>query len=193
MRLVAASLALLATASVTTLAAAQGDPIGDDDELRTVPVLRLALGPIVGFTPDTHAEIALEATVGISALQGITGGVALNAEGGYLFASGDDDGALHAGHLTLGIGWGALGMAITYQPRIIVGTYADDLAIGMRNGVTLHLFADLASIEVGHQFLSARAVGPDPDARELRHDVRMMLGLNPAAFVFLLSEAADAL
>ncbi len=192
MRLAASLSAAAATLLFALSAAAQRDPIGDDDELRTVPVLRLALGPSLNFTPDAHAEVAMEATLGLSALQGIDGGVALNAEGGYMFASGEDDGSFNAGHLTLGIGWGALGMAITYQPRFIIGSYADDLAIGMRNGVTLHLLADLASIEVGHQFVSTRDVGT-PDARELRHDVRMMLGLNPAAAVYLLTEAVDAI
>lgn len=177
---------------VPVRAFAQTDSIRSDDDIRMVPVLRFALGPSLNFTPESHAEVALETTLGVSALQGIVGGVALNAEGGYTYESGWKSGTLHAGNLTLGVGWGALGMAITYQPRLILGTYAGDLAVGMRNGVTVHLFADLASVELGHQFVSAQADG-DPATKELRHDVRMLIGLNPAAFVYLLTEAADAL
>lgn len=157
-----------------------------------MPVLRLALGPAIGITPEVHPELAFETTLGLSALQGIDGGIALNAEGGYLFSSGDDGGTLNAGHLTLGVGWGTLGMAATYQPRFIVGSYADDLAIGMRNGVTLHALADLASVEVGHQFLSARDVEAGGDARGLRHEVRVLVGFNPAAILYIVSAALDA-
>jgi hypothetical protein len=190
-RLVSSLLALSLLAATSDVFAQ--DPIGDDDELRAVPVLRVAVGPSASFTPEMHAELAVETTAGVSALQGIVGGIALNAEAGFLHESGLSKSGLNAGVLTLGVGYGALGMAVTYQPRLVVGVYRAEPAVGMRNGIALHLFADLASLELGHQFVSVVEYDDLGIERTLRHDARLMLGLNPAALVYLVTEVNDAL
>ncbi len=181
MRLDAAAIALVGAVAIPSAARAQ-DAVGDD-EVRTVPVVRLAMGPVVGFAPEVHPELALDATVGASALQGIVGGFALNVEGGYTFESGHEDAALHAANATVGIGYGAFGSAVTYQPRLILGSYGGDFAVGMRNGVALHLVGDIVSAELAHQFLAGGFSSGDA-AYPFRHDVRLMLGINPAALAY---------
>lgn len=195
MRVLAIAVAVVATVASPSRAPAQtiADDLRNDQEVRTVPVARLALGPVVAFAPEVHPELALDATIGASALQGIVGGFALNVEGGYTFESGHEEDALHAANATVGLGYGAFGSAFTYQPRLIVGSWGGDFAIGMRNGIALHLVGDVASAEIAHQFLKGDFSSGGDGAYPFRHDVRLMLGLNPAALVYavvLLNDAA---
>jgi hypothetical protein len=195
MRVLVIAVAVLGAVTSASRVQAQtiADDLRNDEEVRTVPVARLALGPVVAFAPEVHPELALDATIGASALQGIVGGFALNVEGGYTFESGHEDDALHAANVTVGLGYGALGSAVTFQPRLILGSWGGDLAIGMRNGVALHLAGDVVSAEIAHQFLKGDFSSGGDGAYPFRHDVRLMLGLNPAALVYgivLLNDAA---
>jgi hypothetical protein len=54
-----------------------------------------------------------------------------------------------------------------------VGTIDDSSAIGMRNGLRGYYFADMVSLEVGHQFVHHH--------HGLHHDIHLLLGVNPWA------------
>jgi hypothetical protein len=87
--------------------------------------------------------------------------------------SADFGEGLHAFHFTAGLGYGVFFLAFVYQPRLIVGTIDDSSAIGMRNGLRGYYFADMVSLEVGHQFVHHH--------HGLHHDIHILLGVNPWA------------
>jgi hypothetical protein len=150
------------------------------EDLAAAPLARLALGPAFHVSP--HAErgtqLALDATLGLNAaFQGWRdAGLVLTGEGGYAY----DGVGLHAAQATLGIGWGHPLIFFSYHPRVLVGSAGDGLALGMRNGLTLHGVGDLVSLEIGEQFFH--------DTGGMHHDARVMFGLNPGAFAFLLTK-----
>ncbi len=89
-------------------------------------------------------------TGGFAALFNVDrGGFGVNPELGYTY----DASGLNAFNLTCGVGWGFSVLAVGYHPRLIVGNDKGMNAIGMRNGITAHLVADILSVEVGHQFV----------------------------------------
>lgn len=171
----------LATVALLTLASPSR---AEDGEVRVVPVVRVAMGPSFQVKPeaDTLTSFVLDATAGASALQGIFGGLILNGELGYAFDNRGDD--LNAFNLTAGIGYGNVAFGLTLQPRFLVGTVGDDLAVGMRNGIVIRGGADMLSLEVSHRFLHED--GP------LRHDAQILLGVNPAALVYIITRIQDA-
>jgi hypothetical protein len=67
---------------------------------------------------------------------------------------------------------------LAYHPRFLIGDLNDELAVGMRNSVIAHGFFDMVSLELGHQMID----GP----KVLEHDLRVMIGLNPAPIIWLL-------
>jgi hypothetical protein len=81
-------------------------------------------------------------------------------------------------NLTGGIGFGNYFFGLGYHPRFLIGDLNDELAVGMRSSVIGHFFFDMASLEFGHQLLD----GP----KGLEHDLRVMIGLNPAPIIWLL-------
>lgn len=192
MKLVIAALALVSTGALASTARAQS--VADEvrrGDFRAVPVTRIALGPVVALAPDAHAELALDATVGATAARDLDWDLVLNVEAGYSYESGHGPRELHAGNLTAGFGYGMPFLMFTFQPRLLVGAYGGELAIGMRNGVAARFAADIFSAEVAHQVVSTTIEPAGDDL--LRHDVRLMLGFNPAPFVYGILELDDAL
>jgi len=149
------------------------------DETAIAPIGRVALGPAFHVAPkaDKGTELGLDLSLGSNiALNGWGGpGPIFSIEGGYAF----DGIGLHAAHFTPGLGYGHPLLYISYNPRLLVGSAGDGVALGMRNGLTTHLLADLLSMEIGHQYVH--------DDRASQHSVRLMFGINPLAAVYALS------
>ncbi len=145
-----------------------------------IPVLRLAMGPAFHTAPESEkgTEIALDLTAGLmfSAANWEGVGAVLVPELGYTF----DGLGLHAFNATLGLGFGHPLGFVAYQPRLIVGRADGDRALGMRNGLAFHVLGDMGSLEVGHQFVEFND--------HYHHDLRVMVGVNPASFIFVLSQ-----
>lgn len=143
------------------------------------PIARFALGTGIHVAPkaDEGAHLAFETTLGANiALEGWGGaGPIFSLEGGYAY----DGIGLHAAQLAPGVGYGHPMLYVTYHPRLLVGSAGDGFAIGMRNGLTGHLVADLLSLEVGHQYVH--------DDRANQQSVRVMFGINPAAAIYAIS------
>ncbi|MFT3770683.1 MAG: hypothetical protein QM820_35105 [Minicystis sp.] len=169
-RLLACGLAL---AAMVRAAEARADSM-------TIPVVRFALGPAFHLAPqqDPSTRIAADITAGFtydggSFTKGGSVGWLLHPELGYTY----DGLGLNAFNATCGFGVGTLAVDVAYQPRLIVGTVDDaGAAVGMRNGIMLHAFVDIASVEVGHQFVRWGGA--------FHHDVRVFLGINPASIVW---------
>jgi hypothetical protein len=175
---VVASLIALAAATQVTPARAEGD------DVPLVPVFRIALGPAIHVAPKTEeqVELGLDVTAGAMVMIGDDAlSLIVDPELGYAF----DSLGIHAFNLTCGVGLGSPLAALLYQPRLILGTGDGELAVGMRNGLGFHVLADLGSLEIGHQFVHLDG--------GLHHDVRVMFGVNPAAFVFLVMGLSEAL
>jgi hypothetical protein len=153
-----------------------------DDSPYVTPVVRVAMGPSFQVAPEADAltSFALDATAGASALSGLLGGLILNGELGYAFDTRGDD--LHAFNLTAGVGYGNVGFGVTLQPRLLLGTIGDELAVGMRNGFVLRGGADALSLEVSHRFLHHDG---------LSHDIQLLFGVNPAALVYVVATLQD--
>jgi hypothetical protein len=81
-------------------------------------------------------------------------------------------------NLAGGVGFGNLYFGLAYHPRFLIGDLNDELAVGMRNSVIGHAFFDMVSLEFAHQMVD----GP----KVLEHDLRVMIGLNPAPIIWLL-------
>ncbi|MFO0547273.1 MAG: hypothetical protein U0271_02735 [Polyangiaceae bacterium] len=145
-----------------------------------VPDFRIAMGPAVHVAPrgDTGVSYALDLTVGFT---GVVGeryeGLVFNPELGYTF----DTVGLHAFDLRFGIGGGNAFGAVVYQPHLLAGTLEGDTAIGVRNSLQGKFFADILSLEVGHQLIYADG--------DFHQSVNVMFGVNPASFLFLIVSA----
>lgn len=143
------------------------------------PITRLALGPAFHLSPkaDEGTRLGLDATVGANVAVNGWGdsGPIFSLEAGYAY----DSLGLHAAQFSPGIGYGHPILYLTYNPRLLVGSAGDGLALGMRNSLTTHLVADLLSVEIGHQYVR--------DDRASQQSVRLMLGVNPAAAVYAIS------
>ena len=99
----------------------------------------------------------------------------MSAEVGYAY-----DGATeHAFQLVPGIGYGHPLAFVSYHPHLLIGSAYDQTSFGLRNGLTMHLLVDMVSLEIAEQFVSAAGA---------HHDVRVMFGVNPAAFVYAISK-----
>ncbi len=104
----------------------------------------------------------------------------LNPELGYAY----DGWGFHAFNATVGVGFGHAVGFVAYHPRLLAGSVGDYSAVGMRNGLTMHALADMASLEIGHQF-----VGFDG---KMHHDIHLMFGVNPLGFMYVVAKLADA-
>ena len=162
---IAISLSLLATA-----ASARAEP-----EVDATPVLRFAVGPVFRVAPaaEKSVDFAVDVTAGYARLFG-RGDVAFALDPEIGFSA--DGSGLTALNVTCGVGLGSLMAAVTYNPRLIVGTDHGATTIGMRNGLMLHAFLDMANLEIGHQV--TRYDGA------LHQSVQLLAGVNPAAFIF---------
>jgi len=175
---------LFALAGTLTAALVVTTEAHADDDWAFLPVFRIALGPAIHVAPERekHVELGLDLTAGFAAMPTESfAGPIVNPELGYSF----DSLGIHAFNLTCGVGFGTPLAALLYHPRLIVGTLDGEAAVGMRNSLTFHALADLGSIEIGHQFVSIDG--------ELHHDIRVMFGVNPLGFVYIVSAATDFL
>lgn len=153
-----------------------------------IPIVRLAMGPTVHFAPQDRPGVnfGLDVTVGG---MGYSEGFDLDSVG--LLLGGDlgyslDTHGLHAFVIAPAIGVGNILFAAAYHPRLVAGaTYEKDAAIGMRNSIAGHFFADSFTLDVGHQFVHYRD--------QLHHDIHILLGVNPAGLIYLLGRAVEAL
>lgn len=159
--------------------------LADDDGWDAVPVFRIALGPAIHVAPESEkqVELGLDLTAGAIMMPGGAEvlGLVIDPELGYAF----DSLGVHAFNLTCGIGAGNPFFAFLYQPRLIAGTLDGTPAVGMRNSFMIHALADMGSLEIGHQFVSIDGA--------LHHDIRVMFGVNPAAFFYVVAGIADVL
>ncbi len=175
----------IVVATIVLAASTVASPaLADEDSWPIVPVFRIALGPAIHVAPasEEQVELGLDVTAGAIAMLGEDAiSPIVNPELGYTF----DSLGIHAFNLTCGVGVGSPFAALLYQPRFVIGTGAGELAVGMRNGLGFHVLADLGSLEIAHQFMHLGG--------ELHHDVRVMFGVNPAAFVFLVMGLSEVL
>lgn len=148
------------------------------------PVLRIAMGPAVHFSPEPKAKVyyAVEPTVGLTWAKDDEG-LIWNVELGYAY----DAVGTHAFVLAPGVGYGTSALGVRYQPRILAGRGGGSALLGMRNSLVGYVGYDMFTLEVGHQF----AHWGSQDV--LRHDVRAQLGVNPAAIVGVLLAGAKSL
>jgi hypothetical protein len=177
MRRLASILLGLAACALTNVARA--------DDIDWLPVVRVAAGPAIHFAPASERTpfFALDVTAGMAA------GVSDWHVGDYAFVFNPELGysydaiGLNAFNATFGVGLGNAMIAVAYHPRFIAGRAAGETAVGMRNGLALHAVFDTLSLELGHQFVHYG------DA--YHHDVRILLGVNPAPFFKLLFWASS--
>lgn len=172
-----------ATFALTLLpATARAD---EDGFVLVVPAVRFGIGPALHLAPEpesNHVDVMLDVSAGADLVLGDRAakratGVLVNPEIGYTY----DGLGLHAFHATVGVGMSLFGLiGLTYNPRLVAGTW-NGPAIGMRNGVTLKVLADTASMEIGHQFVA--------DDLALHHAVNFVFAVNPGALAYVIYRA----
>lgn len=135
------------------------------------PVLRLSAGPSFHLAPEeksvTQLAFDVAAGAGFNVASLYRDSVQLLPELGYSY----DHFGSHLFTASLGVGYGNFAAAVLYQPRFLVGTEGGRAAFGVRNGLGLHVFNDIYSLEVSHQLIAAGG--------SFQQDVRVLLGLNP--------------
>lgn len=147
------------------------------DEL-PIPVLRLGFAPAVHLAPESEEQTTLgvDLTAGMQFPIGDDDFVVVpGVEAGYAF----DRIGVHTFNVALGIGAGHPYAFISYHPRFLVGKAGDATAVGMRNGLAMHVLMDIASLEIAQQFMHY--------GDGYHHDLRFTFGVNPAAFIFALA------
>lgn len=151
-----------------------------DEGVTFIPVLRLALGPSIHLAPaseeGTRLAVDITAGLGIAVGREKKAGFIFNPELGYAF----DGLGTHAFNLSAGIGFGHPLAYVSYQPRLLAGSASGSGLIGMRNGAVFHVLYDMGSLEIGHQFESHGGI--------MHQGVVIMVGVNPAAFVYAISK-----
>lgn len=145
------------------------------------PIVRLGLGFSL-HAEDHHVvpSFNLEVTAGFyhrtyGSGPGEDPAVMVGPEIGYAL----DSLGIHALDVTCGVGGGAFPFEGTYQPHLLLGTWSGDFVVGMRNAAELHVFADFATLELGHTFLLRRG--------DLHHVFTTIFGVNPPGLVQLYS------
>ncbi|MFO0616793.1 MAG: hypothetical protein U0414_29635 [Polyangiaceae bacterium] len=162
-----------ALAAVVPSVALAGDPFRGDPTL-PIPVFRGMVGPAFHIKSTQLTEFMADVDAGFLVLTGRDQRYLLGAEAGYTF----DGSGLHAFNLMAEIGGGKhFVICAAYQPRLLLGTLNEELAVGMRNGLGIHAFSDMLDVEVGHQFMESRG--------RLSQAVTFTIGLNPAALIYL--------
>lgn len=177
-------------------AAVAGTPARLPEALVLLPTLEAAIGPTWAVSSSGKVGWAVDATIG--AVLGWPGrgqvlgsreerllkaALWLQPEFGYSYehgAAGEPQGSGHLGSLGLGIGYGNLMfLQGAYTPRLVIGSVGGDaggeLAVGLRHGVSGHFLGRLFSAELSHQMLWAGG--------ELRHELRLLCGLNAAVLL----------
>ena len=156
------------------MALATGDAAAEEGFL---PSAHLGLGPGFHIEPkeERATQFTFDATAGVLYTDR-TGDVFetnafLGLEAGYAY----DGLGLHAFAVTPMVGYGVPLAYLAYQPRLLVGDVDGQTAIGMRNGLAMHLFLSLGSLEIGHRFMSF--------AGELHHSLQLMFAVNPGIFL----------
>jgi len=146
-----------------------------------LPSVHLGLGPAFHIEPASERapQFAFDATAGVL-LANPRGSIFssdtyFGVEAGYAY----DGLGIHAFALAPMIGYGAPLAFLAYQPRLLVGDADGDTAIGMRNGLAMHMFLGLGSVEIGHQFVSF--------AGALHHSLQLTFAVNPGLFLTALS------
>lgn len=182
--------------------------LGEGARETLLPTVGAAVGPFWPLSPGSKAGLAVDVTVGaVLRLPGRRGASSaavlpwqlvgshdaqylkaalwLQPEFGYSYerSAGDAGSELgspattgHLGSLGLGVGYGnLLFLTAAYTPRLVVGFVGGELAVGVRHGLAGHFLGRLFSAELSHQLL---LVGG-----ELRHELRLLLGLNAGALL----------
>ena len=170
-----------------------------------LPTVGAALGPFWPLAPGGKAGLAVDVTVGAALrlpgrrgaspaavlpwqlvgsrdAQNLKAALWLQPEFGYSYERGassepgEPGTSSHLGSLGLGVGYGnLLFLTAAYTPRLVVGFVDGELAAGLRHGLAGHFLGRLFSAELSHQLL---LVGG-----ELRHELRLLLGLNAGALL----------
>jgi hypothetical protein len=166
-----------------------------------LPVVGAALGPFWPLAPAARVGLAVDVTVGAAVgfsrrrpaspavnpwqlprsqdEQYLQAALWLQPEFGYSYERGDPAeprASGHLGSLGLGVGYGSLlFLSGAYTPRLVAGFVGGELAVGLRHGLSGQFLGRLFSAELSHQLL---LVGG-----ELRHELRLLLGLNAGALL----------
>jgi hypothetical protein len=185
--------------------------IGEGARETLLPTVGAALGPFWPLSPGGRAGLAVDVTVGAALRlpghrgaspaaippwqlvgrrdeQPLKAALWLQPEFGYSYQRGGPGGpgpgsepgdprpSSHLGSLGLGVGYGnLLFLTAAYTPRLVVGLVGDELAVGLRHGLAGHFLGRLFSAELSHQLLVVSG--------ELRHELRLLLGLNAGALL----------
>lgn len=161
--------------------------------LTLLPTLAAAIGPTWGLSSaEEKPGLAVDVTVGAAISWPRRGqelasrderllkaALWLQPEFGYSYERGDPAeprASGHLGSLGLGVGYGSLlFLSGAYTPRLVAGFVGGELAVGLRHGLSGQFLGRLFSAELSHQLL---LVGG-----ELRHELRLLLGLNAGALL----------
>ena len=147
-----------------------------------LPSVHLGLGPAFHIEPrdERATQLGFDATAGVLYTDRKAGvfdtNVFLGLEAGYAY----DGLGMHALAVTPTVGYGVPLAFLAYQPRLLVGDVDGATAIGMRNGLAMHLFLALGSLEIGHQFVSFEG--------ELHHSLQLTFAVNPGIFLAAIAE-----
>jgi hypothetical protein len=162
------------------------------ERMLMVPTAAVALGPSWPVSPGGGPGLLVDVTVGagigwpphvagMPEARFLKSTLWLLPEFGYTYRqpyklSTDPREGGHLGSVGLGVGYGSLlFVQIAYTPRLVLGSVGDELAVGLRHGVQAYFLGRLFSLEIAHQLLSV--------AGEVRHEMRMALGLNFASLL----------
>lgn len=166
------------------------------DSLLLLPTLAAAIGPTWAVSSTGKVGLAVDVTVG--AVLGWPGrgqplfsrderflkaALWLQPEFGYSYRRADaaaPQSGGHLGSLGLGVGYGnLLFLSGAYTPRLVLGSLGGDsggvLAAGLRHGIAGHFLGRLFSAELSHEMLWTGG--------ELRHELRLLCGLNAGALL----------
>ncbi len=166
------------------------------EALLFLPTVEAAIGPTWAVSSSGKVGLAVDVTVG--AVVGLPGrgqrplsrddrylkaALWLQPEFGYSYEHGnaaEPQASGHLGSLGLGVAYGnLLFLSGAYTPRLVLGSLGGEsggaLAVGLRHGVSGHFLGRLFSVELSHQMLWVGG--------ELRHELRLLCGLNAGALL----------
>ncbi len=170
--------ALVAILAVT----APGHAAAEEFGWSPLPVARFAAGPSI-FLDPSEVYFAADITAGVhfvpEPIKEDTFGLVWGGDLGFTYEARGYSAFSTAPHVGIGNRW----FSLLYQSRFLVGSLNDVTAIGMRNSGAAHFLLDMGTVEVGHQFVG----GPSG----LEHDVRVLVGVNPAPLVLLLIQGTE--
>ncbi|MEZ4448518.1 MAG: hypothetical protein R3B09_03485 [Nannocystaceae bacterium] len=139
------------------------------ERFKSLPTFRLSLGPAVVGEAGGGIKSSFALDLFLGGQIGVAPHVAIWPELGYAYSRSPISG----GHLiAAGVGpiFGSAVAGVAVMPRLLVGSAADQLGVGVRSSVIGTFGYTILSVEAGHQWL--RIGGKDV------HEGRVMFGVN---------------